>query len=466
MNIIGRKDEQHELNRLYESGSPEFAVVYGRRRVGKTFLVRETLGNKFTFYATGVARGTKDDQLAAFYAALLEYGLPDRYARPTSWMEAFELLKVVIERSAQKRKVLFIDEMPWMDTAKSRFVETLDLFWNKWASAREDILLIGCGSAASWMVRNIVRSRGGLHNRITCKIRLAPFTLAETKSFLQSKKIDWESRDIAETYMILGGIPYYLNLLDRSFSLAQNIDRLFFKTSALLEDEFDNLYSSLFKNASEHKKIIEALSKHRSGLTRERILAMTKLTDGGTFGIKLDELEQCGFIRKYKAVGSKGQLYQLTDFYTLFYFKFLNGQKEGDTARWMHLILSRTYSTWCGLAFERLCMNEIEVIKSVLGISGIATKHYSLQTPHAQVDMLIERADRVVSLCEMKYYDGPYTMTKKEAEDMEKRIWEVREKTMRKNIQVVLITPYGVKQNKYSANSVHQVITLDDIIGE
>lgn len=464
MIIIGRKEETHELNRLYLSNSPEFAIVYGRRRVGKTFLVRETLGHAFSFYATGVARGTKDDQLSAFHAALLEYGLPDKYARPETWQEAFDLLKIVTERSPHKRKVLFIDEMPWMDTAKSKFIEALELFWNKWASAREDILLIGCGSAAAWMVKNIIRNRGGLHNRITCKIRLLPFSLRETRDFLLSKRIEWEPRDIAETYMILGGIPYYLNLLDRSLSLAQNVDRLFFKPSALLEDEFENLYSSLFKNASDHKKIIEVLSKRKTGLTREDILTGTRLTDGGTFGIKLDELEQCGFIRKYKAVGCKGVLYQLTDFYTLFYYKFLNGQRSGDTAQWMHMVLSRTYSTWCGLAFERLCMSEIQVIKSILGISGIATRHYSLQTAKAQVDMIIERADRVVSLCEMKYYDRPFAMTKKDAEDLDRKICEVKEKTLRKNIQVVLITPFGISQNKYSVNAIHKCITLNDMI--
>lgn len=464
MKIIGRQEEQRELKRLFHADTPEFAIVYGRRRVGKTFLVRETLGHAFTFYATGVARGSKDDQLSAFYSALLEYGLPMKYARPASWEEAFELLKVVIERSTQKRKVVFIDEMPWLDTAKSKFLTSLDLFWNKWASAREDILLVCCGSAASWMVKNIVQSRGGLHNRITCKIKLSPFTLAETRSFLLSKRIEWNLRDIAETYMILGGIPYYLNLLDRSLSLAQNIDRLFFKQTALLEDEFDNLYSSLFKNASDHKKIIEALSKRKSGLSREDILSATKLTDGGTFGTKLEELEQCGFIRKYKAVGSKALLYQLIDFYTLFYYKFIYGQKDGDSSRWMHLMLSRTYSTWCGLAFERLCMSEADVIKTVLGISGIATRQYSLQTPNAQVDMLIERADRVVSLCEMKYYDRPYSMTKSDAENMERKIWEVKEKTSQKNIQVVLITPFGVKQNQYMTNIVHRVITLDDMM--
>jgi len=465
MDIIGRKDEKQELNRLYLSDSPEFAIVYGRRRVGKTFLVRETLGHVFTFYATGVARGAKEDQLSAFYTALKEYGLPLKYSRPETWADAFELLKVVIERSTQKRKVIFIDEMPWMDTAKSKFLEAIELFWNKWASARADILLIGCGSAAAWMVKNIVRNRGGLHNRITCKIKLLPFTLKETKNFLLSKKIEWDIRDIAETYMILGGIPYYLNLLDRSLSLAQNIDRLFFKTSALLEDEFDNLYSSLFKNASDHKKIIEALSKRKAGLTREAILTATKLTDGGTFGSKLDELEQCGFIRKYKAVGSKGSLFQLTDFYTLFYFKFLGGHKSGDEALWMHLMLSRTYSTWCGLAFERLCMSEISVIKECLGISGIATRHYSLQTDKAQVDMLIERADRIVSLCEMKYYDRPYNMTKNDVTDLERKVWEVKEKTHRNNIQVVLITPFGVSQNKYSTNVIHKSIALDDMMG-
>ena len=464
MNIIGRKDELHELDRLYQSGSPEFAIVYGRRRVGKTYLVREALGHAFAFYATGVARGTKSEQLSAFHTSLLEYGLPVKYAKPSTWTDAFNLLKIVIERSTQKKKVVFIDEMPWMDTAKSNFITALDLFWNKWASAREDILLIGCGSAASWMVKNIVRNRGGLHNRITCKIKLRPFTLSETRGFLLSKGIKWEARDIAETYMILGGIPYYMNLLDRSLSLAQNIDRLFFKSSALLEDEFDNLYSSLFRNALDHKKIIEALSKRKAGLTREDILSATKLTDGGTFGVKLDELEQCGFIRKYKAIGCKAQLYQLTDFYTLFYFKFLNGRHDGDTAQWMHLALSRTYSTWCGLAFERLCMNEIETIKDVIGISGILTKHYSLQTPNAQIDMLIERADRIISLCEMKYYEGTFTMTRNDLKDLEKKIWEVRENTQRKNIQVVMITPYGLKQNQYSINAVHRVVTLADMM--
>lgn len=286
MKIIGRQEEQRELKRLFHADTPEFAIVYGRRRVGKTFLVRETLGHAFTFYATGVARGSKDDQLSAFYSALLEYGLPMKYARPVSWEEAFELLKEVIERSTQKRKVVFIDEMPWLDTAKSKFLTSLDLFWNKWASAREDILLVCCGSAASWMVKNIVQSRGGLHNRITCKIKLSPFTLAETRSFL--------------------------------------------------------------------------------------LFSATKLTDGGTFGTKLEELEQCGFIRKYKAVGSKALLYQLIDFYTLFYYKFIYGQKDGDSSRWMHLMLSRTYSTWCGLAFERLCMSEADVIKTVLGIKRIS----------------------------------------------------------------------------------------------
>lgn len=462
MNTIGRKDERLELQRLYESDSAEFAIVYGRRRVGKTFLVRETLGDCFCFYSTGLARGNKNDQLGAFYGSLLEYGLPVQFARPKTWFEAFDLLKKVVEKSPRRRKVLFIDEMPWLDTAKSKFLTALDLFWNQWASARKDILLIGCGSAASWMVKNIIRNRGGLHNRITCKIKLSPFTLPEVKEFLLAKGIAWENRDIAETYMILGGIPYYLNLLDKHFSLAQNIDRLFFKESALLEDEFDNLYASLFKNAKGHIKIIEALAKKKSGMTREEILKETKQQDGGNVGIRLEELEQCGFIRKFKAVGNKGKFYQLTDFYTRFYLSFAKEQDE-NRQKWVQMQNTHRYSTWCGLAFERLCQSQIDRIKDVLRISGMASSHYSVQTDSAQIDMVIDRADRIVTLCEMKFYDQPYAFTRDDQQKLQNKISVIRELFKRKNIQPVLISPYGLRPNSYSINLIQQVITLDDL---
>lgn len=463
MKLIGRHQEQFELRRLYQSDESEFAIVYGRRRVGKTYLVRETLGKEFCFYATGIARGNKADQLASFHTALIEYGLPEDSGIPTTWLEAFDLVKTVVERSDRKRKVIFLDEMPWMDTPKSKFLPALDLFWNKWASARNDILLIGCGSAASWMVQHILEDRGGLHNRITCKIKLQPFTLKETRLFLVAKQIHWSYRDMAEAYMAMGGIPYYLRLLDRHFSLAQNMDRLFFNESSLLEGEFNNLYASLFRNAKEHVKIIEALSRRKAGLKREEILRITAQTDGGTFGIRLDELEQCGFIRKYKAVGVQAPLYQLTDFYTLFYMKFLKDRRTGDGQQWMYHMQSRIYSTWTGLAFERLCLSQVSALKAALGIEGVATTQYSLQTPEAQIDLLIDRADRFVSLCEMKYFDGPYGLGKTDAESLERKVRLVKEKFRGRSVMIVYVSPEGLKENAYSTSLVNNVVTLKDL---
>ena len=291
MQIVGRKEEINELQRIYDSASSEFVVVYGRRRVGKTFLVREFFHDNFVFYATGVARGNRKEQLAHFHNRLLRYGSPDDQTPPNDWFTAFERLEALATKSRQKRKVIFLDELPWMDTQKSEFLKALELFWNEWASARNDIVLVVCGSAASWMVNKVINNHGGLHNRLTCRMKLLPFTLSETKEYLESQKFKWDNLSIAECYMILGGIPYYLHLLDKSRSLAQNIDRLFFSESALLADEFDNLYNSLFSKSEDYVRIVETLSKKKSGFTRDEIAKGSKLSNGGGLTRKLVALE-------------------------------------------------------------------------------------------------------------------------------------------------------------------------------
>jgi len=243
------------------------------------------------------------------------------------WYEVFNRLKVLINKSRQHRKVVFLDELPWMDTQKSEFVKALDLFWNEWGSTRNDLLFIVCGSAASWMVKNIINSCGGLHNRLTCKLLLNPFNLCETAQYLQTKGIDWLDETIAECYMIMGGIPYYLMQLDKSYSLAQNVDRMFFGANALLGDEADNLYKSLFKKSENYVRIVEALINKRSGLIRQEIVDITGLSNGGGLTRMLKELTECGFIRVYEPLFQREKLYQLCDFYTLFYYMFVKGQK-------------------------------------------------------------------------------------------------------------------------------------------
>lgn len=305
--IIGRTEQKAKLDAYVSGDNSEFVVVYGRRRVGKTFLIREYLGNKFDFHITGLANiGTKE-QLINFHAAIQKYS-PTTDAFADSWYKAFQQLIDLLEHSASARKIIFIDELPWLDTPKSGFLSAFEHFWNDWASARKDILLIVCGSATSWITGKLLNNKGGLHNRVTRKMSIAPFTLKECEEYLNSKKISLNRYQIVESYMILGGIPFYLSLFEKGMSLAQNIDNLFFKESGELRNEFNNLYASLFKNHENYVKVVEALAKKAKGLSREEILTLTKLSDGGSLSKILMELEVCKFIRKYNAMDKKKRM--------------------------------------------------------------------------------------------------------------------------------------------------------------
>lgn len=464
MPIIGRKEEQRELLRLMASEQPEFVMVYGRRRVGKTYLVRETFKDNLVFYMTGLNNVELSDQLVNFRTALASASGNVDIPAPRTWFDAFEQLRTFLQQNNAAKKVVFLDEVPWMDTKGSKFIPALEHFWNSYASTDSAIKLIVCGSAASWMVKKIVENHGGLHNRLTYKLKLNPFNVGEVKEFLESKNIYWDYQMVTECYMVLGGIPYYLNLLMPGLSLAQNIDKLFFNESALLEGEFRSLYSSLFLHSEEYISIIKVLAEKKIGFTRDEIIAALSVSDGGGVTRKLTELEQCGFIRKYKALGRVPYLYQLADFFSLFYFTFLEKGDNYDSETWMHLQNTSTHKTWCGLGFERFCIANAEKIKNILGISGIATKTYSVYSSEAQIDMVIERGDRVVNLFEMKYTALPYSLDKKDAESMENKMLLLQSKLKKKqNIANVLVTTSPIKQNAYSARWVQRNITLEEI---
>ena len=463
MQLIGRDRERKELTRLKESNQAEFVVLYGRRRVGKTFLVRSFFNDKFTFYCTGTAKGDRERQLENFSKQLHTYSKQEKAVKAKDWFEAFDILKTIISRSRQRRKVVFLDEVPWMDTQKSEFRQALDLFWNGWGMMQSDLLFIICGSAASWMVKNIINDKGGLHNRLTCKLHLSPFTLGDTRDYLRSQGFRWTDETVANCYMILGGIPYYLHLLDKSLSLAQNIDRLFFDESALLADEFENLYSSLFKKADEYVKLIVQLGRKKSGYTRSELSELTKISNGGGLTRRLEELEQCGFIRKYLPVSGKTYIYQLVDFFTLFHLQFGGEKSNYDRNMWLHIQTSSKYNSWLGLSFERLCFAHIPQIQQALGISGIATKTYAIQSATAQMDMVIERADRIVSLCEMKYTQGTYALNKTEAEKLQKRMEELTETLHTKGIITVLVSNRPAQHNSYYNQLINNNITLKDL---
>lgn len=462
--MIGRKTEQALLKKALESSESEFVMIYGRRRVGKTYLVREFFHNDFVFSCTGIAKGTRQEQLINFYSELSRKILQKTLPLPANWMEAFELLRTVVEEAEDNRKIIFLDEVPWMYTQKSDFLKALEHFWNGWASSQRNIILIICGSAASWMVKKMIRDKGGLHNRITIPIKLTPFTLAETRDYLVSKRISWDLKTISECYMILGGIPYYLNLLERGMSLSQNIDRLFFAETALLGSEFENLYASLFKDSRGYIKIVEILSKKKMGFTRDEVVKKGKFKDGGNISEKLEDLEECGFIRKYPAKGQIANLYQLSDFYTLFYFTFIKKGAFGDEDFWMHMQGSHAYETWGGLSFERLCFSHLQQIKQALGVSGISTKAYAYYGKGCQIDMILERADRNVNVFEIKYCDGPFSISAAYAERLNERKRLVSSTFKNKiSCSTIMITVDGVKANEYAAAALQRELLLKDL---
>ena len=468
--LIGRLDEQNELREAYDSEYSEFVAVYGRRRVGKTFLIRETFNYKFTFSHTGLSKKDTKAQLQNFQSSLRSQGM-EKAPIPENWLQAFDMLAVLLSQSKDRRKVVFIDEMPWMDAPRSSFLTALEHFWNGWASARKDILLIICGSSTSWIINKIINNHGGLHNRLTYRIHLKPFTLNECEQYTQQLHLEMNRRQIMECYMIMGGIPYYWSKLKRGKSLAQNIDRLFFAQDGELRNEFSQLYASLFNHPEPYIEIINLLGKKKIGMTRSELVELWEKGSNGKLTAILKDLESCGFIRKYHSIGmkSKNAVFQLIDNYTLFYYKFIEDNLIHDEHYWSKSHDTPTFTTWAGLAFERVCLLHARQIKETLGISGVISSEYAWRIektkehPGAQIDLLIDRNDDVINLCEMKYSKAAFSIDDNYIETLEQRraLFKAETKTT-KAIHITLITSLGLVRNA-QAYEIQNQVTADDL---
>ena len=469
--MIGRKSELIRFQEAMESDQSEFIAVYGRRRVGKTFLIRQAFANHFTFAHTGIAKGSMHEQLVNFQDSLIDCGYKD-CPIPQSWLEAFRYLKKVIAESNDIRKVVFIDEMPWMDTPRSNFTAALEHFWNGWASARNDVVLIVCGSATSWIINKVIRNKGGLHNRITGKIHLRQFSLKECEEYASARHLGMSRSQIAEAYMILGGVPHYWSFLKKDASLAQNIDRMFFSEDGELKGEFDELYASLFKRKEPYETIVTELAARKSGMTRDELVAKTGMANNGRLSERLAELEQCGFIRSYHVIGacSSAIVYQLMDSFTLFHFNFIKNNIKHSERFWSSSLGSPMYHAWRGLSFERLCLQHVNKIKEAIGIGGVDAevgcwRHVAdEQCPHgAQIDLVIDRADNVVDLCEMKCTDSPYRILEGDMSEMKRRceIYRMVTRT-RKSIHMLLVSANGTEPGMYR-NEINCEVTLNEL---
>lgn len=457
--VIGRENEVTILNDKLNSDRSEFVAMYGRRRIGKTYLIRNVFAEKYTFRITGLSSATASKQLVNFNMVMAEQYPKARLQKARDWMEAFQQIRQVITRSRQKKKVIFIDELPWFDTHKSGFIPALEHFWNSWASARKDVLLIVCGSAASWMINKLINSKGGLHNRVTQRIKLEPFTLRECEQLLAYKKIALDRYQVLQLYMVLGGVPFYWDAIEKGYSAAQNINKLCFAANGLLKDEFGKLFKSLFDESERHEAIIDALAKKSKGLTRDEIRKECNLPSGGSLSRLIDELEESGFIKHYTPFGKKARnsLYHLSDFFSLFHTRFIGSNNKFERNHWLKLIDSPRHRTWSGYSFEQVCLEHIPQVKRALGISGIETSTSSWRSTGksngAQIDLVIDRRDNVINLCEMKFSVSSFIIDKKYDAELRNKVAAFRRETgTRKSVFITMITTFGLQPGKYTGN--------------
>ena len=476
--LIGRNAEQAILREALQSSEAEMVAVIGRRRVGKTFLIKQAYASDVVFEITGLQNAKVAEQLEHFNATLSRYAQSDMpIEKANTWLEAFRLLTYFLSKKlneSPKKQVVFLDEVPWMAKNDSGFITGLDFFWNSFA-VNQNVVVVLCGSSASWMIENLVNNTGGLYNRITRRIYMKPFSLAETQKYFQHKQFNFTNYEIVELYMALGGIPHYLKEVNGAKSVVQNVDSICFSDTGLLKDEFSKLYFSLFENAEKHLAIIRALSTSKQGLTRQKVVELAKVAENGNTSKVLEELEQSSFITAYHPFGKvkKDMLYRLTDEYSLFYLQFIENKAHEGSGIWQHLSQTQAYKTWCGYAFESVCFKHIASIKKALGISGIyaaSATFYKKATDEqrgAQIDLLLDRADNVINVFEVKFHNAEITLNKEQADALRRKLWTFAEVTKtRKRLSLALITTYGLHRNVHSSGLVETILTLDDLFLE
>ena len=476
--LIGREKEKEILLEALQSPEAEMVAVIGRRRVGKTFLIKTEYQPHFIFEISGLQNAAVEKQLDHFNFTLAKYAQSEiPIEKADNWLDAFRILTFVLKKqldASNSKKVIFFDELPWLAKNESGFLTGLDFFWNSWA-VNQNVVVVICGSAASWMIDNLVNNTGGLYNRITRRIFMKPFTLCETMQYFKSQLFNFTKYEVVQLYLAMGGIPHYLKEVKGNKSAPQNVDDICFAPQGLLRDEFRLMFSSLFENAEKHIAIIRALATSKQGFTRQMTVQLAKIPDNGNTTKVLEELEQSGFITAYYPFGKvkRNMLYRLTDQYSLFYLQFIENKVHEGAGTWQHLSQTQEYKTWSGYAFETVCLQHIHSIKKALGISGvysISSTFYQKATEEkrgAQIDLLLDRADNIINVFEIKFHNGEITLNKETSEAWQRKLWTFAEATKtRKRLSLVLITTFGLVRNIHSSGLVEHVLTLDDLFLE
>lgn len=477
MKLVGRQKEREILGRVRDSGEPEFVAIYGRRRIGKTFLIREFFGEELCFEVTGIHGASTATQLRSFgHELTLMLEAPMEIETPASWQEAFRILETGLTAVLAKRKgrvVVFFDEMPWLDTHRSGFLKALGHFWSTWGSRQKQLVLVAGGSAARWMIRKVLRDRGDLRDQVTRQLRLEPFSLAECEQYFRQRGVGLTRPQICEIVMVTGGLPHYLKEVEEGKSAAQCIESLCFSDVGVLRDEFEEVFPSHFARPANHRAVVKALAGAGNGLTRNDLVEITGVVSGGGLTSVLKELEEAGFVGTTLPFGKKSndQFYRLEDAFSLFSLRWM-GKGGKKRVSWDQVVDRPTWRAWARYAFGSVCRQHVQQMKAALGIAAVDTEESawsynppaSAVMPEAQIDLLIDRRDDCINLCTHKFAGGPFAIDRKEAERL-RRTQEVFRQVSgsRKALRLTLVTPHGVHSNAYAKELVQSEVVLDDL---
>jgi AAA+ ATPase superfamily predicted ATPase len=482
--IINRVEEKKILLDFLRSKEAEFLAIYGRRRIGKSFLIKTLFSreNCIFFHATGIKSGKLHEQIKEFTKQIghtFYGGIELKYK--TNWLDTFELLNNALERLDKRKKaVLFLDELPWMVSKRSRLLQALEYYWNHYWNWDTRVKLIVCGSSASWILKKIIHNTGGLYNRVTKRIKLEPFNLNQSREMLKAKGIRLNNGQILEIYMVTGGVPLYLNYIQKGLSAQQNINELCFNKKGFLREEFPTLIKSLFNESDTYLELLRNIAKHCYGIDKNELAKKSKMSLGGRLTSRLSDLEEAGFITSFIPYGHKdrGIYYKVIDEYTLFYFYWIESNIRGVAKNfkgklWQTIANSPAYKSWAGYAFEAICYKHITQIIKALGIDSIRAigswryAPYKKETSGAQIDLLFDRGDEAITICEIKYTNKPFIIDKEYASKLMNKVKIFKEKTgTKKQIFLAMISANGIKPTMYSEELISSVATLDDLFRE
>lgn len=485
--IVGRVEERRVLSEAAQGDRAALVAIYGRRRVGKTHLVRnhlEPLAGTY-FEAIGQHAAPREVQLDNFKQRLESVFFGHRLPRLTDWREALSLLGdgviAAAERKPTKPVVVFFDELPWLATHRSGLLPAIDYLWNARLSRVPNLVWVLCGSAASFMLDRLINAKGGLHNRITHRLRLEPFRLGEVRELLARRGLRRGTMQALELYMAFGGVPYYLLQVPSGMSASQAIGHVCFGQAGQLRDEFGRLFASLFDDASDHERLVRAAATSRGGMSRDELIAAAGLKSGGRATRWLDELEAAGFLARFVPYGrtTRDASYRLVDEYSLFHLRWIEPAPASSfgargTKHWISKASSPAFRAWAGYAFEGICLKHTAQIEKALGIDTMANevgtwRHVARRGAHddagAQVDLLFDRPDGIINLCEIKHAAEEFVLTKALAKELvtKAEIFRARTNT-KKEVVTTLITTLGLRPGLWNDEVIDSVVTAEQLM--